>query len=268
MRGPLLTEAAEQLILCGFSHDPHSTLAGSSRICTCLKCLSNCRCMVLIAASGFLANPGPPNVKYVSQLEHLPCSPDWSFWVISRCGFFMHQVSHSQDSRTSPVDFKLHHYHFWPRSSDGPSLTMYAWWKPRPHPATSPAPGSGRLTQVMECRCAVSKDNAECSQHKTHSQGRPRYNVVPSRFLVCLRFLCATCVLGIEAFSKHLQCASRAGPEALRFGSFRNRGGLREPTHLQQTGALRHQAGRLKFQPGGRNDVQTGISTSRRKRVE
>ena len=210
MRGPLLTEAAEQLILCGFSHDPHSTLAGSSRICTCLKCLSNCRCMVLIAASGFLANPGPPNVKYVSQLEHLPCSPDWSFWVISRCGFFMHQVSHSQDSRTSPVDFKLHHYHFWPRSSDGPSLTMYAWWKPRPHPATSPAPGSGRLTQVMECRCAVSKDNAECSQHKTHSQGRPRYNVVPSRFLVCLRFLCATCVLGIEAFSKHLQCASRA----------------------------------------------------------
>jgi hypothetical protein len=42
------------------------------------------------------------------------------FWVISRCGFFMHQVSHSQDSRTSPVDFNLHHYHFWLRSSDGP----------------------------------------------------------------------------------------------------------------------------------------------------
>jgi hypothetical protein len=29
---------------CGFCHDPHSSLAGSSRICTCLKCLSNCRC--------------------------------------------------------------------------------------------------------------------------------------------------------------------------------------------------------------------------------
>ncbi len=68
-------------------------------------------CMVLIAASGFLANPGPPNVKYVSQLEHLPCSPDLLFWVISRCGFFIHQVSHSQDSRTSSVDFKLQHYH-------------------------------------------------------------------------------------------------------------------------------------------------------------
>jgi hypothetical protein len=27
--------------------------------------------MVLIAASGFLANPRPPNEKYVSQLEHL-----------------------------------------------------------------------------------------------------------------------------------------------------------------------------------------------------
>jgi hypothetical protein len=94
------------------SHDPHGSLAGSSRICICLKCLSNCRCMVLIAACGFLANPGPPNVKYVSQLEHLPCSPDLSFWVISRCGFFMHQVSQGQDSRSSPVDFKLHHYHF------------------------------------------------------------------------------------------------------------------------------------------------------------
>jgi hypothetical protein len=75
--------------------------------------------MVLIAASGFLANPGPPNVKYVSQLEHLPCIPDLLFWVISRCGSFMHQVSHSQESRTSTVDFKLHHYHFWLRSSDG-----------------------------------------------------------------------------------------------------------------------------------------------------
>jgi hypothetical protein len=32
------------IILCGFCHDPHSSLAGSSRICTCLKCLSNCRC--------------------------------------------------------------------------------------------------------------------------------------------------------------------------------------------------------------------------------
>jgi hypothetical protein len=111
---------AHQLIRCGLSHDPHSSLAGSSRICTCLRCLSNCRCMVLIAASGFLANPGPPNVKYLSQLEHLPCSPDLSFWVISRCGFFMHQVSHSQDSRTSPVDFKLYHYPFWLGSSDRP----------------------------------------------------------------------------------------------------------------------------------------------------
>jgi hypothetical protein len=45
--------------------------------------------MVLIAASGFLANPAPPNVKYVSQLEHLPCSPDFSNWVISSWGFFI-----------------------------------------------------------------------------------------------------------------------------------------------------------------------------------
>ncbi len=92
-----------------FSIGSSGGLAGSSRICTCLQCLSNCRCMVLIAASGFLANPGPPNVKYVSQLEHLPCTPDLLFWVISRCGFFMHQVSHTQESRTSPVDFKLHY---------------------------------------------------------------------------------------------------------------------------------------------------------------
>jgi len=109
LRGPLLTEGQNNKSFVSFSHDPHSSLAGSSRICTCLKCLSNCRCMVLIAASGFLANPGPPNVKYVSQLEHLPCSPDLSFWVISRCGFFMNQVCHSQDSRSTPVNFKPHH---------------------------------------------------------------------------------------------------------------------------------------------------------------
>jgi hypothetical protein len=30
----------------------------SSRIWTCLQCLSNCRCMVFIAAAMFLANPG------------------------------------------------------------------------------------------------------------------------------------------------------------------------------------------------------------------
>ena len=72
-----------------------------------------------VAASGFLANPGPPIVKYSSQLEHLPYSPDLSFWVTSRCGFFMHQVSHNQESHTSPVDFKLHHNRFWLRSSDG-----------------------------------------------------------------------------------------------------------------------------------------------------
>src|SRR6202022_4746004 len=118
VRGASDRRAKQQLVLCGFSHDPHSSLAGSSRICTCLKCLSNCRCMVLIAASGFLANPGPPSVKYVSQLEHVPCSPDLSFWVFSGWGFFMHQVSHSQDSRTSPVDFKLHH-RFWLRLSEG-----------------------------------------------------------------------------------------------------------------------------------------------------
>jgi len=61
----------------------------SSRIWTCLQCLSNCRCRVFIAAAGFLANPGPAIVKYASQLAHLPCSPDLSFWVTSRCGFFM-----------------------------------------------------------------------------------------------------------------------------------------------------------------------------------
>ena len=36
--------------------------------------------------------PGPPEPKSVSQLEHLPCSPDLSFCVILRCGLFMLRV--------------------------------------------------------------------------------------------------------------------------------------------------------------------------------
>jgi len=57
--------------------------------------------MVFIAAPGFLTSPGPPLVKYASQLEHLPCNPDLLFCVISRCGLFMHQVSHEDEARTT-----------------------------------------------------------------------------------------------------------------------------------------------------------------------
>ena len=82
----------------------------SQSLWTCLQCLSNRRCRVLIAAAGFLANPGPPIVKYSSQLEHLPCSPDLSFWVISRCGFFMPPAWHNRLSTSRRPKSKLHHY--------------------------------------------------------------------------------------------------------------------------------------------------------------
>ena len=57
-------------------------------ICTCLKCLSNIRCKLSIAASGFLVRPGPKTVKYAPQVcrEHLPRSADLSFCVIRSCG--------------------------------------------------------------------------------------------------------------------------------------------------------------------------------------
>jgi hypothetical protein len=125
---PMFSQSAQQLV-------------ESSRMCTCLQCLSNCRCMVLIAASGFLANPGPPHVKYVSQLEHLPCSPDLSFWVISRCGFFMLQVSPSQGVPVRWI-FRPYHYRSWLGSGDGDgagrcarptSLTDDCEQRPRPY---------------------------------------------------------------------------------------------------------------------------------------
>ena len=96
---------AKQPILCGFSYDPHRRLAGLLAHMFLLEVLvklplHRSHCCFRISWQ----NPGPLNVKYVLQLEHLPCSPDLLFWVISRCGFFMHQVSHSQDSCTSPVE--------------------------------------------------------------------------------------------------------------------------------------------------------------------
>jgi len=69
------------------------SLVCSSHTCTCLTCLSNCRRVVLIAASGSLANPDPPNVKYSSQPEHLPCKPqlivlgDFKIWLFHTINF-------------------------------------------------------------------------------------------------------------------------------------------------------------------------------------